>query len=734
MLDSHWAFSVTPFYLITGIAFVLFSLYQSWRMIRGPEISRRLLFIEGLRLLISVLIAITLLKPELVRISREEREPVVAVLMDRSGSTDTQDITTNATEVVTRRAWLDSLSDRAPWNVLGENGRVELSSFGAPDNELSEEERLDQGTDLNLALNTALDSHANLKAVLLLTDGDWNKGDSPVEAAARLSQRQVPVYAVAVGRDQYLPDLVLTDVSAPGYGLVEEHIAIPFSIQSHLDSDVKTTITLESQHGVETTKDITIPARGLLQDTLIWMPTEEDNHKLTLSFPKSRDEFFEDNNSQSFDIALRREVLKVLVVESLPRWEFRYLRNALMRDPGIDVDCLLLHPKLGPAAGETYLDEFPEGLDELSDYDVVFLGDVGVGGNELTRTHMTRIKGLVEHQGSGLVIMPGPRGRVGSLLDSPIAPIIPVLLDADSESGFGFDRSDTLQLTSHGRGHFLTMLGRNEADNYEIWKRLPGFYWYAPVLKNKPGSDVLAVHATRRNKWGRIPLLVTRHAGSGKVLFMGTDSAWRWRRGVEDRYHYRFWSQVIRWMAHQRHLSQDQGIRVFFTPEDPVRGETVFLNATVFNQDGFPLKEGPVRAIIKAPDGSAQRIALEAEPGGWGVFKGRFTPRVGGTYKLDIRSEKAGRELSTPVTVRAPQREKPGQPARSAVLRELAGMTGGQWGNIENVSELITGISMLPEPSPLEQRVRVWCHPWWCAGIVLLCAMYWSARKLAGVV
>ena len=27
---------------------------------------------------------------------------------------------------------------------------------------------------------------------------------------------------------------------------------------------------------------------------------------------------------------------------------------------------------------------------------------------------------------------------------------------------------------------------------------------------------------------------------------MGSDSAWRWRRGVEDKFHYRFWSQVVR--------------------------------------------------------------------------------------------------------------------------------------------------------------------------------------------
>ena len=89
------------------------------------------------------------------------------------------------------------------------------------------------------------------------------------------------------------------------------------------------------------------------------------------------DEALTDNNAQQFRIAVRSETLKVLVVDSLPRWEYRYLRNALERDPGVQVDCLLIHPDLGkPGSGRGYLGSFPK-PDELAKYHVVFLG-VGV--------------------------------------------------------------------------------------------------------------------------------------------------------------------------------------------------------------------------------------------------------------------------------------------------------------------------------------------------------------------
>jgi len=149
------------------------------------------------------------------------------------------------------------------------------------------------------------------------------------------------------------------------------------------------------------------------------------------------------------------------------------------------------------------------------------------------------------------------------------------------------------------------MLATDPSANQAVWRGLPGFYWYAPVVRAKPGAEVLAVHEAARNQYGRIPLLVTRSSGNGKVLFMGTDSAWRWRKGVEDTYHYRFWGQVVRWMAHQRHLSQDEGVRFFYTPEAPKRGDKVRLNATVLDKLGIPVSTGKVAVTLTAPSGTS---------------------------------------------------------------------------------------------------------------------------------
>ena len=49
-------------------------------------------------------------------------------------------------------------------------------------------------------------------------------------------------------------------------------------------------------------------------------------------------------------------------------------------------------------------------------------------------------------------------------------------------------------------------------------------------------------------------LLVQQGYGRGQVLFVGLDSTWRWRFKVGDKYHHRFWGQLVRWAASDKLL------------------------------------------------------------------------------------------------------------------------------------------------------------------------------------
>lgn len=725
----NWSFGASWPSLVLGAIVAIVSgwiCYSNWRRSgRRTAVGR----LEALRFLLILLLFFTLFRPEVVQTLERKEKPEVAIIMDNSGSMSTRDIETS-TNVQSRAEWIARQIQNDFTRPLQKGAKVAFASF--PESDTNQNSHA-QGTDLNQAMQAVLDREENLKAVLLLTDGDWNKGKSPIGAATAFREIGIPVYSVVVGRDTPLPDLALETVNPPSYGLFGEQITIPFIVRSHLTNEVKTTVTLLKDKKEEVKKEITIPASGQLQETILWYPRATGESELTLKLPSHPGELLPENNQQTFRINVRVETLKVLVVDSLPRWEYRYLRNALDRDPGVEMNAILFHPAMKTGGGKGYLPAFPTTKEAIAQYDVIFLGDVGIGDGELTTNDAELIKGLVEQQASGLVFIPGRRGRQTTLLESPLKELLPISFEAGKPDGIQLQNESVLTLTSMGKGHLLTRFDADESMNAQIWQNLPGFFWSAPVEKSRPGSEVLGVHSALRNASGRLPMLVTRSAGAGKVLFLGTDSAWRWRRGVEDKYHYRFWSQVVRWMAHKRHLAEKEGIRLSYSPERPQPRETVFLQTTVLDAAGFPAEEGPVHGTITSPGGRTEQVQFSIVEGGWGVFKASFTPQEVGMYKFAVEAPKSERKLETSLAVEQPALEKVGQPVNRTILQEIASLTGGSSVGVEQLGKLVNDMALAPEPKPLERRLRLWSSPWWGGLLLSLLTIYWIGRKMAGM-
>jgi hypothetical protein len=592
------------------------------------------------------------------------------------------------------------------------------------------------GTDLHEPLAQAIAKIQNLRGIVLASDGDWNEGPPPVQAAARLRVRGVPVFVVPVGSPTRLPDIELLSLDAPTFGVAGKSVRIPFTIESSLPREYVTTVTLRASDGDELSKEVRIAPMSRTTDWILWKPRSTGDFTLTLEIPKHGDEILTENNRMTAPLAIREEKLRVLVIESYPRWEYRYLRNALSRDPGVDVSCLLFHPGLTKVGGgnRDYIKQFPAGLDELSKYDVVFLGDVGVGDGQLTAEQCRLIKGLVEFQASGLVFMPGMQGREFSILDTDLGDLCPVVMDQGQPAGWGSRTPNHFELTETGRASLLTKMADTQDDNAEVWEGLPGFQWYAPVLRAKAGSEVLAVHKDAANEFGRLPLLATRTFGAGKVLFMGTDGAWRWRKGVEDKYHYRFWGQVVRWMAYQRNMAKGETMRLYYVPDQPKMHQTVSLHANIVDRAGEPLHGGEVSALIEAPSGKSERVRFSSLGDEWGVFTGQFTALEPGKHEVTLSCKQTGATLQTSFFVQGVAAERAGRPARPEVLEEIARVSRGKVIEPDKLDEAIRSLADLPDPAPAIRRVQLWCHPVVAAGIVVLLGVFWVGRKVIGLV
>ncbi len=723
-LGTPWsiAVSLVAVLITAGLCFV------SWRR-SGYRPSMGLL--ELMRLALVGMVALLLNQPEWTEEFRPSEKPAIAVFTDASTSMDTRDVVAGAqteAQPTTRREAIAPLAEPSTWKTLQERMNVIIQRISEPES--------GHGTDLNEPLAQAPEKFANLRGIVLASDGDWNEGQPPVQAAARLRVRGIPIFTVPVGSRTRLPDVELLSLDVPTFGVAGKSVRVPFTIESSLPRDYLTTVTLRSSDGDEVSREVRIAAMSRTSDSLVWKPKATGDFTLSLAIPKHGDESLTDNNKLAAPISIREEKLRVLVVESYPRWEYRYLRNALSRDPGVELSCLLFHPGLSKAGGgnKDYIKMFPAGKDELAKFDVVFLGDVGVEDGQLTAEQCRLLKGLVEHQASGLVFMPGWQGREFSLLDTELGDLCPVVLDTAQPGGWGSRVANHFELTELGRRSLLTKLADTQDDNTEVWEGLPGFQWYAPVLRAKAGSDVLCVHKDASNEYGRLPLLVTRTFGAGKVLFMGTDGAWRWRKGVEDKYHYRFWGQVVRWMAYQRNMAKGETMRLYYVPDQPKLNQTLALHANVMERGGEPLHGGEVTARITAPSGKAELIRFSSAGDEWGEFTGRYSALESGSHRVTLFCKQTGATLEASFFVQGAAAEQVGRPARPEVMEELARVTGGKVIEAGKLDQVVRSLAQLPDPAPLVRRVPLWCHPVTALALIGLLGVFWVGRKVIGLV
>ncbi len=730
--SSELTFQPTPAAIAFGVGIVLVTLILSYLTWQRSGRSKSIGWLEFLRILLVFLVAVAINQPEWREVFEPEEKPVLAVLRDQSSSMKTADVIdleNPSLQPKTRLEIAEKIANPEGWTKIEDNMKLVFEGFSSAENPA------ESATDLNGALDSVLELNPNLRGVVLISDGDWNVGESPARAATRLRMRGTPVFSLPMGSETKLPDIEISSFDVPTFAIVGKPVRLPFSVSSSLPVDYSAIIEVTMESGEKLTREITIPAMGRFQDSFSWKPQQTGETILSITIPGAAQERDLTNNQISAPIAIRNESLQVLVIESYPRWEYRYLRNALVRDPGVDVNCLLFHPDVQSVGdGEGYLDEFPN-PELLAKYDVIFLGDVGLKDRQLTELQCKALRDQVANQAAGLVFLPGLRGHQNDLLKTGLSELLPVVLDESQPKGWGSPTPGQFELTDLGTRSLLMRLEDTDNDNANIWASLPGFQWFAGVTRAKSGTEVLASHSSETNRYGRIPLIVTKTFGTGKILFMGTDGAWRWRKGVEDKYHYRFWGQVARWMAYQRNMSQGETMRLFYSPDRPQTGDILTVNANVMSVGGEPLRTANVVVQVKTPSNKIQSIRLQT--GGedqWGLFTGSFAPVEPGEYEVTMTCAENGGTLNSSITVQGTMRERIGQPARKDVMEEIARITKGELIDKPDLEFILGKISSLPKPEPLERRLRIWAHPAWIGTLVLLLTIFWIGRKAVGTV
>ena len=646
--------------------------------------------------------------------------------MDESESMLTPDINTSNNAAETRLSFAHSIIEDSQITDLEENASLTFQFFSSGQGK--------NRTNLHDPIMKGLENSKNLKAIVIISDGDLNMGPPPSSLVNPLLNASIATYSIFTGSTKALPDIALEGIQSPSFTLKEEKLVVGWRIKNKFDSTKKTTLSLHANEKVVKKIPIQIEGSSWEYGNISWLPPKTGKYQMELKVERINEETFFQNNQRSFKFEVKPKVIKVLLVESSPRWEYRFLRNALLRDPGVELKCILYHPQLQQATGRDYLDSIPQNRAEIDHYDVIFIGDVGLAEDEMNEKECNLLAEQVNDRGSGIVFIPGRRGRQLTLENSQLAELQPIIFDQNYPLGLGTKNQSQIELTERGAKHWLTQLkGANEPDR-EFWSRLPGFHWSAIVEMSRPGTQVLATHSNFSSKWGKMPILATRYTGSGKALFLGTDSAWRWRRGVEDKYHYRFWSQVVRWMAHSRYQAVESGIRILVEPEKPSEGEEIFLRCIASNNTVFALESGNMNGFAVHSDGTREILSFHSDPESPGVFQTSLTAKNAGPLTLEISEVEQEQTLSTQLEISEVNYEKKGLPVVTAPLSNLSKLTNGKAVSNHDWTQILPGLKSSTEAEIITNIFRLRASVSWGLFLFVLLAIYWTGRKLLGMV
>ena len=204
----------------------------------------------------------------------------------------------------------------------------------------------------------------------------------------------------------------------------------------------------------------------------------------------------------------------MLYVENEPRYEYRYLNKAVLRDTSLEFACLLLNA-YEPSNGNIEVREFPTDIKKLFDYDIIVLGDVP--RTAFTDSQIDDMRRFVEDRGGSMLIIAGEEHMPHEYAGTPLEAVMPVVISPTPEP-LRDEEPFRWQRTPEGKRSPIMQLEDDPARNEEAWNSLRGMLWAAGVPRAKPGATVLAVHPTRRNADGPYPLVAVQPFGAGQML------------------------------------------------------------------------------------------------------------------------------------------------------------------------------------------------------------------------
>lgn len=640
------------------------------------------------------LLSVLLLSPMIERLTRVTEDPMILFVQDNSESI---------------KLVPDSIyySNDYPLEVklfkteLGNDYDVRTYTFGksfSSNNEFTFDEKITNMSAIFEGLQTSY-SNRNVGAVIIASDGIYNRGINPVYASAT---NKFPVYTIALGDTTVHKDVILTDVHHNRITYLGNKFPLRVNIEARECLGETSTLTVARDNEILFSKSINFTTNHHFQTVDLTLEADEVGmQRYHVNLSPVENEITIDNNSMDIFIEVLDSRQKILILSNSPHPDVGAIKQSLEDNENYEV--------------KSYgIDEFDENVEQ---FNLVILHQLPSSKNP----QPAALRKIFEHN-------------------------IPQLFIIGSQTNINrFNNLNTglkIRLRSRQFNEALPYLNQNFA-LFSISKDAADFFDMLPPLfphfaQYETGDSR---HTFLFQKIGNVvtdePLIVFIDHADTKTGIITGEGIWRWRmHNFMHRGNHNFFDELLSKTAQYLSILEDKNQLRIFSENIFYENEPVTFTAEVYNHSYELINEPELHLTIFNEEDADYPFVFNRTSNAYALNAGTFPP---GDYRYEARVfigndrfNHYGEFSVTELNI-----EKLQTIANHQILHRLATENDGKLFYPGQWSELIREIKQREDIKPILYTQKQFEDAISLRGIffliLLLITIEWFVRKRSGI-
>lgn len=640
------------------------------------------------------ILAFLLLKPLIKTITRTTEKPIIAICQDNS-----QSLIVGKDSSYYRGAYLNELQKLK--DALSSEFEVRTYRFGDGVQEGIDSLRY---SDPSTSFNEMFDllstnfSGRNLGAVIVASDGLYNKGSHPVYAFQKMNTN---VFSIGLGDTTIYKDILIPDVSANRMAYLGNQFPMEIEVEAKKANGESATVTVTRKGNTVFSKSISFAGEHAFQSIPVMLQASEPGkQRYTVSITHAANEVTYLNNTYDVFVDVIDSQQRILLLAYAPHPDLAAIRDAIESNESYKVDVALAH-------------QFKS---NVQDYDMVMM-----------------------HQ------LPAVGGAGMALVETASKLAIPTLFIWGSNTDYrAFNTLNTGFALNNYRNQSTDILGNGNEQftPFHLDESWPSLMPQLPPLlvpfgdiQTGQGTQILSHQQVGQIKTNK-PLIAFQKTTEKKVGLIAGEGIWRWRIGAFQQYEsHAMFDELITKVVQYLATKEDRSLFRVQTDNRFDENETIIFHAELYNESYEPMNQSEVSLVIRSEDGKEFNFAFSPQGDGY-ILRAGTLPPGNYSYTATAKTSKGNLTKSGEFSVVAIQLESSQTEANHQIMRQLAEENNGAFFTPNQMNDLILAIQNKKEIVSIqyeEKSLNDMIQLRWILFIILaLLSMEWLLRKRSG--